>query len=124
MAKSSPTIETNYFDKVFRKFVANGDGKISITELGSATPEHELKDVMSDIDTDREGFIDLEEFIEFQRHGCNASDGAAVNKELREAFDLYDLNKNGKISADELHSVLKMLGVKCSLKECQKMMSK
>ncbi|KAD2805645.1 hypothetical protein E3N88_39022 [Mikania micrantha] len=128
MAKSSPSIETNDFEKVFRKFDANGDGKISITELGSilgalgsATPENELKDVMSEIDTDRDGFIDLEEFIEFQRRGCNAADGAAVNKELREAFDLYDLNKNGKISADELHSVLKMLGEKCSLKDCRKM---
>ncbi|KAK9054177.1 hypothetical protein SSX86_025255 [Deinandra increscens subsp. villosa] len=132
MAKNSSVevtaADVNDFEKVFRKFDANGDGKISISELGSilgalgsVTPEDELKVVMSEIDTDRDGFIDLAEFVEFQRRGCNVSDGAAANKELREAFDLYDLDKNGKISAAELHSVLKMLGEKCSLKDCRKM---
>lgn len=128
MAKNSSTGDNNDFEKVFRKFDANGDGKISISELGSilgalgsVTPEAELKVVMSEIDTDKDGFIDLDEFIEFQRRGCNAGDGESVNKELREAFDLYDQDKNGKISAGELHSVLKSLGEKCSLKDCKKM---
>ncbi|XP_076906320.1 putative calcium-binding protein CML23 [Bidens hawaiensis] len=126
MAKN--TNSTNDFEKVFHKFDVNGDGKISISELGSilgalgsATPEDELKVVMNEIDTDKDGFIDLEEFIEFRKRGCNAGDGAAVNKELREAFDMYDQDKNGKISANELHSVLKSLGEKCSLKDCKKM---
>ncbi|KAK9080182.1 hypothetical protein SSX86_001857 [Deinandra increscens subsp. villosa] len=42
--------DVNDFEKVFRKFNANGDGKISISELksildalGSVTPEDELK---------------------------------------------------------------------------------
>ncbi|XP_076958044.1 putative calcium-binding protein CML23 [Bidens hawaiensis] len=125
---NNSTGNTNDFEKVFHKFDVNGDGKISISELGSilsalgsATPEDELKVVMNEIDTDKDGFIDLQEFIEFQKRGCNAADGAAVNKELREAFDMYDQDKNGKISANELHSVLKSLGEKCSLKDCKKM---
>ncbi|XP_071731288.1 probable calcium-binding protein CML23 [Rutidosis leptorrhynchoides] len=113
-------------EKVFRKFDVNGDGKISITELrsilgalGTVTPESELKAVMKEIDTDGDGFIDLNEFIQFQRSGCNGGD----NNELREAFDMYDQNKNGKISASELHSVMKSLGEKCSLKDCKKMIA-
>lgn len=131
MAKnSSITDHTNDVEKVFKKFDLNGDGKISISELGSilaalgtVTPDHELKVVMSEIDTDGDGFIDLHEFIEFQRRGCGAADGDSANKELREAFDLYDQDKNGKISAAELHSVLKSLGEKCSLKDCRKMIA-
>lgn len=130
MAKNLAVGDTNDVEKVFRKFDANGDGKISISELGSilgalgtVTPEEELKAVMKEIDTDGDGFIDLNEFIEFQRGGCSVADGDAVNKELREAFDLYDQDKNGKISAAELHSVLKSLGEKCSLKDCRKMIA-
>ncbi|KAJ0753933.1 putative EF-hand domain-containing protein [Helianthus annuus] len=118
-------------EKVFNKFDANGDGQIDISELGSIlgalgseTPEEELKVVMTEIDTDGNGVIDLNEFTEFQRRGCSGSDGDAVNKELREAFDLYDQDKNGKISAVELHSVLKSLGEKCSLNDCCKMIEK
>ncbi|KAI7739366.1 hypothetical protein M8C21_002288 [Ambrosia artemisiifolia] len=129
MAKNTAIDETHDYEKVFNKFDANGDGKISITELGSIlralggseTSENELKVVMDEIDTDKDGYIDLKEFVEFQKRGCNGADASGINKELREAFDLYDQDKNGKISANELHSVLKSLGEKCSLKDCRKM---
>lgn len=123
---------SNDAEQVFKKFDANGDGKISITELGSilnalgtVTPEEELKIVMKEIDKDGDGYIDLNEFIEFQRGGCSLEGDHAVDdeKELREAFNLYDQNKNGKISANELHSVLKSLGEKCTLKDCRKMIA-
>ncbi|PWA99680.1 ubiquitin carboxyl-terminal hydrolase family protein [Artemisia annua] len=112
----------NDVEKVFKKFDVNGDGKISITELGSiltslsgsVTPETELKSVMKEIDTDGDGFIDFNEFVAFH----NGSNNGEESKELREAFDLYDEDKNGKISANELHSVMKRLGEKCSLKDC------
>ncbi|MFS8018430.1 putative EF-hand domain pair protein CML [Helianthus anomalus] len=76
---------------------------------------------MAEIDTVGNGVINLNEFMEFQRRGCSGSDRDAANKELREAFDLYDQDKNGKISVVELHSVLKSLGEKCSLNDCCKM---
>ncbi|KAG6397717.1 hypothetical protein SASPL_143887 [Salvia splendens] len=109
-------------EKVFSKFDTNGDGKISLSELGdilnglgSATSADEVKRIMSELDTDGDGFIDLKEFKVFH---CGGGDG---DKELKEAFDLYDKDKNGKISANELHSVLRSLGEKCSLKDCRKM---
>nr|GEX51234.1 calcium-binding protein CML24-like [Tanacetum cinerariifolium] len=117
----------NDVEKVFKKFDVNGDGKISISELGSilaalsgsVTPETELKSVMKEIDTDGDGFIDLDEFVAF--HNGNNNGEEVMSKELREAFDLYDADKNGKISANELFSVMKRLGEKVSLKDCKKM---
>ena len=116
---------------IFNKFDKNGDGKISCDELkdilkalGSDTSGDEVIRIMAEIDTDGDGFIDLNEFAEFHRSGAGndaKSGGNDTNKELRDAFDLYDIDKNGLISANELHSVLKKLGEKCSLSDCKKM---
>ncbi|CAA0839338.1 Probable calcium-binding protein CML27 [Striga hermonthica] len=116
-------------ERIFRKFDSNGDGRISLTELGailnglgSETPPDEVARIMSELDTDGDGFIDLKEFKAF--HCGGAGDGVeADNKQLKEAFDLYDQDKNGKISANELHAVLRSLGEKCSLRDCRQMIS-
>lgn len=113
--------------KIFNKFDKNGDGKISRSELkdvlgalGSKTSDDEVKRVMAEIDADGDGYIDFDEFVKFHSGGSE-NDGAANEKELRDAFDLYDLDKNGVISARELHSVLRSLGEKCSLSDCSRM---
>ncbi|KAB2604512.1 calcium-binding protein CML23 [Pyrus ussuriensis x Pyrus communis] len=107
--------------KIFNKFDKNGDGRISCDELrgifgelGSETASlEEVQRIMAEFDKDGDGHIDIAEFAEIINGGST--------KELRDAFDLYDLDKNGLISKSELHEVLKRLGQKCSLKECAKM---
>ncbi|XP_050215359.1 probable calcium-binding protein CML27 [Mercurialis annua] len=123
---NSPLFQSkDELQKVFNQFDANQDGKISLSELGgvlkamgSPYTEAELERVMEDVDTDRDGFINLEEFSQI----CKPSESAdAASSELRDAFDLYDQNKNGLISSGELHLVLNRLGMHCSVEDCVRM---
>ncbi|XP_057970646.1 polcalcin Bet v 4-like [Malania oleifera] len=62
-------------ERIFKRFDANGDGKISSAELGEALKQlgsvtgDEVKRMMSEIDTDGDGFISFQEFTEF--HNAN-----------------------------------------------------
>ncbi|KAJ8753687.1 hypothetical protein K2173_026363 [Erythroxylum novogranatense] len=125
-SKASSSVSLRNMDeikRVFNQFDTNADGKISVDELGdvlksmgSAYTKAELHRVMEEMDTDKDGFINLDEFAQL----CRSSSGVS---ELRDAFDLYDQNKNGLISSAELHKVLNSLGMRCSVEECVKMIS-
>ncbi|XVF09482.1 hypothetical protein REPUB_Repub07fG0096800 [Reevesia pubescens] len=117
--------DMDQLEKVFNLFDANKDGKISVSELGdvlkalgSNYTDEELKRVMEDIDSDKDGFINLSEFSSIYR---SSSDAVTAASELRDAFDLYDQDKNGLISATELHLVLNRLGMTSSVDDCIKM---
>ncbi|KAJ8747716.1 hypothetical protein K2173_009751 [Erythroxylum novogranatense] len=120
-----PLIEE--LEQVFKKFDANGDGKISSSELGSImsslgheTSKEELQAMITEFDADGDGFIDFEEFVELNTKGIDA-DEAIEN--LKDAFSVYDIDGNGSISAEELHKVLGTLGEQHSMAECRNMIS-
>lgn len=46
-----------------------------------------------------------------------------VLENLKNAFSVFDMDKNGSISAEELQTVLRSLGEDCTLGECRKMIS-
>ncbi|CAI9096760.1 OLC1v1032971C1 [Oldenlandia corymbosa var. corymbosa] len=112
-------------EQVFKKFDVNGDGKISSSELGSImgslghpSTDEELNKMIKEVDSDGDGFINLQEFIELNTKDVDSDE---VLENLKDAFSVFDMDKNGSISADELQNVLKSLGEDCSLAECKKM---
>lgn len=58
-------------ERIFKRFDANGDGKISSSELGEAlktlgsVTANEVQRMMAEIDTDGDGFISFQEFTDF-----------------------------------------------------------
>ncbi|KAK8946134.1 hypothetical protein KSP40_PGU017466 [Platanthera guangdongensis] len=61
-------------ERMFKKFDANGDGKISKSELAEAlrtlgsTSNDDVHRMMVELDTDGDGFIDFNEFAAFCRN--------------------------------------------------------
>ncbi|XP_044504406.1 polcalcin Bet v 4-like [Mangifera indica] len=58
-------------ERIFKRFDLNGDGQISAAELGdclkalgSVSPD-EVKYMMDEIDTDGDGFISYQEYLDF-----------------------------------------------------------
>ncbi|PKI77817.1 probable calcium-binding protein CML27 [Punica granatum] len=116
-------------EKVFAQFDADGDGKISLSELsqvlsalGSKSSSADLRLAMEEIDSDRDGFISLSEFAALCRSSSSSSSSSSTNEaDLRDAFCLYDQDRNGLISVSELHKVMTRLNMKCSLEDCERM---
>ncbi|XP_043703624.1 calcium-binding allergen Ole e 8-like [Telopea speciosissima] len=137
MSSENPSLKSSVYlddmeelEKLFKRFDANGDRKISSTELGNVpnalgpeTSPEEIKWMMGSIDTDGDGFINLQEFADFHRGGKNGDASTGGMKELKDAFNRYDRDKNGLISVTKLHMALNNLGEKCSLHDCSKMIS-
>ncbi|KAJ6796945.1 putative calcium-binding protein CML18 [Iris pallida] len=108
-------------EEVFKRFDADADGKITPAELGkvvralgSEVSEREVEVMIEEMDSNRDGVVDLQEFSEFHR-------GGRGEEELKDAFDMYDADRNGLISAGELHTVMHRLGDTCTVEDCETM---
>lgn len=122
---SSPSSTASELERVFNKFDSNGDGKISSSELAAifASLSHpatadELARMMAEADSDGDGFISLDEFVDLNTAKVDPN---AALEDLRHAFSVFDLDRNGSISAEELARVLRSLGEGVSVAQCKKM---
>ena len=110
----APKEELDELKKIFFAFDKNGDGKLSKEEFvkGLTNNNSNLNTILQsdesivglikNIDTDNNGYIGFEEFLI-----------ASINKEkilteknLKMAFDVFDRDKSGKISQNELKFIL------------------
>ncbi|KDP30251.1 hypothetical protein JCGZ_17033 [Jatropha curcas] len=124
---------------VFATFDKNGDGFITKQELRDSLKnikifmtEKEIEEMVAKVDSNGDGFIDYEEFC-FLCESIVGGEGVtrsvedegdnAVEIILKEAFDVFDRNKDGRISGEELGSVLCSLGLKegTKVEDCKEM---
>lgn len=124
-------------EDAFKIFDHNGDGKISKAELGTVLhmlgetmTDENLDQMIRDVDMDGDGEIDLQEFIKLNVECLDMKASAGGEKDhsdiesLWSAFCVFDSDKDGFISAAELHKVLSSLGDdKTSLDDCRYMIS-
>ncbi|XP_076811640.1 troponin C, body wall muscle-like isoform X2 [Clavelina lepadiformis] len=106
------------FKAAFDIFVADSDdGTITTKELGTVMKmlglnptAQELKEMVDEVDMDDSGTIDFDEFCMMMYRQMQADEETKAperdEKELSEAFRLFDLNGDGYIEWDELKSAM------------------
>mgnify|MGYP000691598503 CR=1 FL=1 len=100
--------ERNELMKIFKALDKNCDGKLTKDELQEgynkslAITDNEIDELMKKLDNDGSGSIDYTEFV-----------AAAMDKEkvltkqrIQNCFQLFDKDKSGQISKDELKNML------------------
>ncbi|KAF5734060.1 calmodulin [Tripterygium wilfordii] len=113
------------FKEAFSLFDKDGDGCITIKELGTvmrslgqSPSEAELRDMINEVDADQNGTIDFPEFLNLMSRKMKDTDS---DEELKEAFKVFDKDQNGYISAAELRHVMTNLGEKLTDEEVDDM---
>lgn len=105
----------------FSLFDKDGNGYLTKEELGHVMHQlgqwarmEELQEMLAEIDTDGDGNVSFEEFVEIL---LNITEGDTVSltaaqeeQELRDAFRVFDKHNRGYITASDLTFVLKCLG--------------
>jgi len=102
--------EVDNLKNIFKKLDRNGDGRLTYTELregfetilGKYISEVELNNIIMYVDQDKDGYIEYEEFL---RAALNKN--TAISEEnLKHAFNMFDDNKDGRLSAEEVKTIL------------------
>ncbi|XP_067009143.1 troponin C, isoallergen Bla g 6.0101 [Anabrus simplex] len=73
-----------------------------------------LKEIIKEVDADGSGELEFEEFISLASRFLVEEDAEALEKELKEAFRMYDKEGNGYITTSVLREILKELDDKLS----------
>ncbi|KAF7265736.1 hypothetical protein GWI33_020819 [Rhynchophorus ferrugineus] len=80
-----------------------------LTTLGHSYDEKELEQMLADEDPEETGTVNLDAFCRVASHFLENEDEEALQKELKEAFRLYDKEGNGYIPTSSLREILAAL---------------
>lgn len=116
---------SNDFERLFRYFDEDGDGKISPAELrncmkkstGEDLSAEDAEAVVGSTDSDGDGLLEFDDFVKLVE-----SEGEEEKaKSLREAFQLYEMKGHDCITPNSLRVAFGRLGEPKSLEECKAM---
>eukprot|EP00457_Paulinella_chromatophora_P011269 gb/GEZN01011401.1/.p2 GENE.gb/GEZN01011401.1/~~gb/GEZN01011401.1/.p2 ORF type:complete len:161 (+),score=42.26 gb/GEZN01011401.1/:159-641(+) len=117
------------FKECFAVFDANQDGAIdekellkAITSLGGGATDKEIKDIMNDIEPNGGGVMHFPNFLVMMARKQDRMQDGDDEKEMREAFALFDPTGKKKVSKDDIKRVLTTVGEKLTDAEVDEML--
>ncbi|KAK8957390.1 Calcium-binding protein CML38 [Platanthera zijinensis] len=112
------------FEWIFRRFDKNQDGRISPEELrnfillaGEEMSEEEAAAAVELVDSDGDGMLRLEDFVEMAGGGAGYEE--EKRRSLRRAFRVYEMDGEDCITARSLRVALGRLGERRTVEECE-----
>ena len=115
----------NQFHYLFDLFDKDSSGTITTKELGTVMrnlgqnpSEEELKQLIREVDLNGDGTIDFKEFLCLMIKKMNDTD---IDKELHEAFDYFDMDRDGYITPHELRTGMMNIGEEYTPEEAEEM---
>ncbi|XP_060592819.1 neo-calmodulin-like [Ruditapes philippinarum] len=117
--------EVEDFQEAFGLFDREGLGSITVDDLkvvlrslGKNPSDEELRDMIREVDDDESGTIEFPEFLTMMVRKVKAPE---TQKELIDAFRVFDYDNNGFVSTLQLRHVLTSLGEKLNMKEIEEL---
>merc|ERR1712088_1020693 len=111
--------------EAFKLFDCDRDGEITVEELGKVMRTHgfdpteeDLRDMIRNVDTNANGAIDFNEFIDMM-----VKRGASVEEDVAHAFKVFDRDGDGLITAEELRLTMNNLGEPITEEEVKAMIA-
>merc|ERR1711934_367368 len=106
------------FDKDGSGTIDTKEFRAVCNEIGMDVTEQELQLMMSEVDTDGSGEIDIDEFITAMKCKCKDVDGEEL---IQNAFDVFDTDGSGSLSYQEMEEVLKHMGEKMTTEQIRRL---
>jgi len=126
MLDEVPQDRRKEYKDAFEMFDKNKDGVITTKELANIMrslnqdpTEEELNEMIEEVDLDKNGEVDFEEFITLMNRRSKEID---IEEEVLNAFKIFDKEGNGLISITELRHIMMTLGDQLSEEEIDDML--
>lgn len=110
---TSNKIELKYvfatFDKNHDGFIKKKELEESLKRIGISATEKDVEEMVEKVDSNRDGLIDFDEFCKLFDPKSSRDKDEEEEREIadwKEAFDVFDGNKDGVITVEELGLVL------------------
>lgn len=125
MSKSLSDKQIADFKETFSMFDKNGDGTITTAEfgtvmrsLGQDPTEEYLQATIAKVDANGNGSMEFEEFLELMTEHMEVDES---EENMRDTFNAFDLNQDGRITGRELKTAMKNLGNDLTDEDIEKM---
>jgi len=121
------TFELNEISKTFDMFDRNGSGTVAVNDFeamlaelfvgGSNTTKENLKPLITALDTDGDGTISKEEFLQWYANFHAAENGISMKEHAAFLVSFFDRNGSGGVDAGELKTSLDALNIGFTIEE-------